>query len=116
MILLFGIIITSILNGCDLFDNETVLEGTWIGDTWIYEFNGSNFIIKYKNGTNRQKGTFSLNFTNTRYTGNATHDWENSSWVSKTFTGGSCDIVITGNTFTFSNATWFTGSYTYTKQ
>jgi len=116
IILLFGIIVASVLVGCDLFKKETILEGTWVGEEWIYVFDGSDFTIKYLNGTNRQKGPFSLNSTNTRFTQNSSHDWENGSWVKKTYTGvSSCDIVITGNTFTISNG-WFTGSYTYTKQ
>ena len=121
MVLLFGIVLVVGLFGNDLFSDESILEGAWVGidnNEWILIFNGSNYMFKYKNGTNRQKGTFSLNSSNTRFTLNVTHDWENEEWIARSFAVVSCDIDISANTFTIFNApsNWFTGPRTYVRQ
>ena len=107
VILLLGIILASVLIGCDLFNDETILEGTWIGgsegeeDHWMWIFNELNWTLKEKDGSiyvNSQKGTFFLNTSNTRYTGRATHEWRNGSWVAFNGAEAICDIVISGKT------------------
>ena len=126
-IIAFVAIILFSMVGCDLDKDDNILDGTWIGvdNDYQYIFSGSNYTLKVKDGssyTNSEKGTFSLNSSKTRYTQKGTHKWQYGSWVSYTSANPSCDIVISGSSFTLTGhgeSGWSVGGYfteTYTKQ
>lgn len=131
-IIAFVVVIGFSMVACNLDndDDNAVLDGTWIGgavgdnDHWMWVFSGSNWTLKEEDGSiylNYQKGTFSLNSSKTKFTGKATHEWRNGSWV--TFNGfeAVCDINISGNTLIMTshgNSPGWPDSWTetYTKQ
>ena len=104
IILLFWIILTFGLIGCDLFPTEeTPLDGTWIrtDNSAKVIFSGSNFTLMNSNGStfgNSFKGTYYVK--SGKYYQNSTHEWQFGSWVSKSFEQGVCDISISNDSFT----------------
>jgi len=74
--------------------------GTWVGVdnnfTWV--FSGSNYTLLL-NGINCERGTFSVNANQTRFTQNSTHYWSNGTWVSNIDSLTSDLTILSNNRF-----------------
>ena len=116
MILLIGIVLVFSLIGCELEETNSNLDGTWVGNGWVYIFSGSDYTHLSERAYGRSnwtKGTFSLNAAKTKFTENCTHRWVGGVWRDDTAWTGTevYDIVISGNKFTLSR-NGFSDTYT----
>jgi hypothetical protein len=75
--------------------------GTWVGvdNNYTYIFSGSNYTLR-ENGVNIERGTFSIDANQTKFTQNSTHYWDNGTWVSNPNRGIWDLKIISDNRFT----------------